>query len=192
MITDLDFGLAANETKTIYTVGSFIRYKVGTVDVRVEPPNQGRVSLSQGHKIRYADRFTQLDITNTTAGAITGTLTIGDGDFQDDRINGAVTITGTTTVNHARGSMLSVLDVICGPAARTTVAAAASTRREIAINNLASNTNTVRIGDVACAANDGIELMPGQTLFLATNSAVYAWNDHATNSVTLAQLAMTD
>jgi hypothetical protein len=59
------------------------------------------------------------------------------------------------------------------------VVAADSSRKSVTISNLSSNVQIMRIGDSNAGAARGVELSPGQSVTLETESAVYAYNPGA-------------
>lgn len=89
-------------------------------------------------------------------------------------------LTGTITTTQASGATVdSVADVSLAAAATTLISAADSNRRELMVANLASNTQTLRIGDSGAAAANGIPLAPGSVITLTSQAAVYGYNPGA-------------
>lgn len=89
-------------------------------------------------------------------------------------------LTGTITTTQASGATIdSVADVSLVATATTLISAADSNRRELMVTNLASNTQTLRIGDSGAAAANGIPLAPGSVITLTSQAAVYGYNPGA-------------
>ncbi len=60
--------------------------------------------------------------------------------------------------------------------ATTQIVGSLSTRLSVIITNLATNTQTFRIGDANAGASRGIELAPGESIEIETTAAVYGYN----------------
>lgn len=89
-------------------------------------------------------------------------------------------LTGTITTTQSSGATIdSVADVSLAATATTLISAADANRRELMIANLASNTQTLRIGDSGCGAANGIPLAPGERITIVNQAAVYGYNPGA-------------
>ena len=91
-----------------------------------------------------------------------------------------------TEVNLTKSTALfTPNDVALAAAATTNLRAASAIRRSLNITNLAVNLNIIRIGDVTASATKGIELAPGETLYIENTDSIYAWNPGPIQSVGL-------
>lgn len=77
----------------------------------------------------------------------------------------------------------SVADVALGAAATSLVLAANADRREAIITNLPGNISTIRLGDAAAGAAEGIPVVPGETFRVNTTAPIYAYNPGVAQNV---------
>lgn len=134
--------------------------------------------------------FDRVFVTNTAQSGATITLLVAvEGDQLIAIENAAETLSSVNLVKASSAD--SVADVSITATSTVLVAAAASTRHELLITNLAANTQTMRIGDSGAGATNGIPLAPGQTLILSTSAAIYAYNPGA-SAETLAVMELLD
>jgi hypothetical protein len=87
-----DFSLVANGGQDIAAVGSYIKYKSGLGAIRIRMSGGGYVDLTPGQGIRMNKPFIAFNITDRSGSANAGIILAGDYEFQDDSINGAVSI----------------------------------------------------------------------------------------------------
>lgn len=87
-----DFSLVVSGGQDIAAVGSYIKYKSGLGAIRVRMSSGGYVDLTPGQGIRMSKPFAGFNITNMSGVANAGIILAGDYEFQDDSINGAVSI----------------------------------------------------------------------------------------------------
>lgn len=94
-----DFTLVANGGQDVNAVGSYIKYKSGLGKIRVRMSNGGYVDLTPGQGIRLDSPFNQFNISDRSGVANSGIILAGHYEFQDDTINGAVTIIDGAKLN---------------------------------------------------------------------------------------------
>lgn len=87
-----DFSLVAGGGQDMAAVGSYIKYKEGLGPIRVRMSTGGYVDLTPGQGIRMNKPFTGFNITDRSGSVNVGVILAGDYEFQDDSINGAVSI----------------------------------------------------------------------------------------------------
>lgn len=94
-----NFSLAsATDTVVFDTLVRVIRYDegsgTGTPSIRIKSLSDGSfdVEMKPGKVLKLPDIVRGLVITNLTAGAITGKITIGAGDITDNNLSGTVTL----------------------------------------------------------------------------------------------------
>lgn len=95
-----DLSIAANTARKLDAAGSLFRYvsgDAGGADTRilVRPigGQGGAVLLSPGQAVKFPYSVSEWRIENyANAGTITGTVAVGDGDLQDNRITGEVSV----------------------------------------------------------------------------------------------------
>lgn len=132
----------------------------------------GRASgVRGGFAYRRELGFDQVQITSASAQTIK-VATSKDAEIEYDRSSGDVSVIAPTGLS-------DVADVALAATATTLIAAANSTRREIIITNLSTDTQTLRIGTINAGAARGTPLAPGATLILSTTAAVYGYNPGA-------------
>jgi len=93
--------IPAGELRQINDVGLFARIQslTGGSSVTISTDQGVIVPISQGQKIRFPQPYDRLIITNPGATAITLSILVGDGDFDDAAIAGTVSIDDTNPVN---------------------------------------------------------------------------------------------
>jgi hypothetical protein len=101
---------------------------------------------------------------NYTGVSVTGTV---DVDIQNQPIEVELEDVNTVT---------SVADYSVPATTTANIASALAGQKSIIISNLASNTQTMRIGDSSTGATRGQPLAPGETLILDTSDDIYAYN----------------
>ena len=163
---DFELNLPAGDDMALGVSGSFVRLKASTGALVFKAPGS-HVSLAAGDYVRMAPfRAGQLRVQNLSGSAVDCTVTIGDGDAGSTR---DISLSVASTMTDAA-------DVSIGAASTDLVLAANANRREAMISNLATNTQTMRIGTTNAGAARGVEIEPGQTIVLSTSAAIYAFN----------------
>lgn len=87
-----DFTLVPFGGQDVSAIGQYIKYKSGLGAIRVRMSQGGFVDLTPGQGIRLPKEFTAFNITDRSGNANAGVILAGDYEFQDDSINGAVSI----------------------------------------------------------------------------------------------------
>lgn len=124
--------------------------------------------------------YRSIELSSATGQAVL--CFVGFGSVSDGRASANV----STTVNISPGNTLNDGgDVVCPAVTATQLLAADPDRLYALLKNGSANTITVRIGTADVGAADGTPLEPGETLPLATTAAIYAYNPHATDDVTI-------
>ncbi len=168
----------AGGSYTVAAVGNFITNLTattvaGSLTLVIGGGRETRFDGSDTYLLENGETFTEITLKNTTGGAVTVTVGIGQGEI---RVANAVTVSGTVATLEAKAATLAtVADVALTNGAATLLSASSSTRREVLISNPAANAVTIRIGDANVTATRGIELGVGGTIVLTTSAGVYAF-----------------
>lgn len=119
--------------------------------------------------------YKRVSVLASAADAVT--LQLGYGYATDTRS----TITAGTITAPIQPAVHNVplAAVTVGAAAQALLAAADASRLELGVAVDSSEPNGVWVGDVTAANNLGLFVEPGQTIFLSTVAAVYAFNNGA-------------
>lgn len=126
-------------------------------------------------------------VTNTDAGATTLSIRYGTGIRFGQSDN--VTISGTANVAVADwndpDAILAPTDVVAAASGAQLVSASRATKLHTIISNPSGSGVTVRIGPAGVAANKGASLRPGGDAIIPGSQAVYVYNTHATDAVSI-------
>ena len=160
--------LSANESIVVNAVGSAFRCTSGSAVFDVEPNEGNRVQVQAGIGFSGSRQYSAWRITN---GATSQTIEfyIGDGEILDNRLVGAISITGG--LKQAGNPSATYAAVSVGVTA-TVIKAANTDRSSILIQNLGSV--DVYIGsDASVTSSNGIKIAAGASATLATQTAIY-------------------
>lgn len=178
--------LTANETKRLDVVGTFIKVKSATGDVRVraESKRSGtgkyrslgeQLELSVGDRPKFTERFDFLSFTDLSGAPNSLVLIIGEGDHEADSVVGSVSVT-----NSAAASADSSPDVTLATGTSHDIAADA-TVKEWVLEADATNTGDLRIRDQGGTTDEGKKLKPGETVYHACKGAFRIRNNTGAN-----------
>ncbi len=99
------------------------------------------------------------------------------------------TAAGLLDVNEAVPVVTTVVDIAMVAATNTLLAAANLNRKEIIIQNISGTpTDINRIGDTNILGNRGIQIVPGQTVRLATTAAIFGRPESGTGPMTVTEI----
>lgn len=87
-----DFDIPGNGGMDITAIGQYVKYKSGLGAVRIRMSSGGYVDLIPGQGFKVKTEFASINVSDRSGNANKGTVLIGDYEFQDDTINGVVTI----------------------------------------------------------------------------------------------------
>jgi hypothetical protein len=164
-----------------------------TVEIKYQEERNDAIPIQQGSFIA-GPSFSRLYISwSAQAGETITILYTKESIKKPFRIENAtadytgVTISGIVDVKETDNSTLTSAADYSIPATTTAnFASALADQVGVYIGNLASNTETLRIGDASTGATRGIELAPGETLFIPTAAALYGYNPGASaQSITI-------
>lgn len=171
--TTRTFTIPAGETVKTFRDADFVTCLVGDAKFKIAFDNGPAVDFEQGLTYRTRDGFRDLDITNPTGAAIVVTIGMGRGDVQDSRLS----LTGTIGADVVAPAVFDAGAPVSAPtAAATLLLASDGNRREALIVNAGAATVYIG-GSAAAAAGEGLPLVGGQALTLATSAALYVRND---------------
>lgn len=133
--------------------------------------------VGAGMGIQFPAVLDSLYITNTTGGALTITVGLGIGVFDDNRLNvsGDVSVINGTVafLNRDRGTVITSPVDITLTTTVGTIAAANTNRKEIILTNLdTAITAYIGTSSVNGTTRSGKPLRPGETVVLATTAAI--------------------
>ena len=189
--------LANGARLTVPGRGSFLFMKNTTAPLltrMIEVETGGRsgrevsVTMANSDKIRSAPgaEFDSIALLNSSGASATFTLIYGTGDYDrpvPDTVNVSVSVP-------ASDALSTVADITVTTAA--VISAASTTRQKCIITALASNDQTLRIGDSNVTATRGTPLAPGETIAIESGAAIYAVEQvSGTNAVAITEELVT-
>ncbi len=157
-----EFGVPGNMYAIVDSTGQFTI----TFD-----ESQRITKAEEGTGGEFPETYNRVTLLSTTSQNVT--IILGFGKYHDARAT--VNATVNTTISPSN-TLANPADVTVGVAA-TVIAAADANRKEIMIHVPSDAANSIRIGSASVAAGAGIEVEPGTTFVLATESAVYGIRD---------------
>lgn len=171
------FVIAAGGMQLLPVTGEkfLVKTTTGPVNVRWTGGELSALEAGQGYNVRKG--FAQLTLTNSGAGAITGTIQIADDDFIDNRIAGSVSISGGTTFVPTAPAVTNVSGVL--------LAANASRKYQLIQNNHATGNIWLGFG-VPAVVGVGVQVKAGgniDTGVFAHVGAINAIGDVANNTL---------
>ena len=134
------------------------------------------IRMAASEKWFTAEEFDTIELQNTGAAATEVEILLGYGDFfrpVPDIVSVSIGVPSGRNVV----SFFDVIDIDVGGAGRIILVAANLNRTQLIINALASNTDPIRVGTVACQINVGIQLSPGESLIWENTDEVYACSE---------------
>lgn len=174
------FVIAAGGMQLLPVTGEkfLVKTASGPVNVRWTGGELTGLEAGQGYNVRRG--FAQLTLTNTGAGAISGTIQIADDDFIDNRIAGTVTISGGASLTNTAPAVTN---------ASTAILAANALRKYLLVqNNHATATIYLNFSAAATLLN-GVKIGPGGSIEIAGMAAhlgaVNAIGDIANNTAVI-------
>lgn len=167
--------IAANLFEALDVDGQYIRVLESDGALELSIDNSSFQSIEKGLQIKSLKPFFRLKFKDTSGASNTVKIAVSNDNIQDDRN----VITGTVTVSETgAGTFTDIADPSIVITTATLIIAAAGTTKEVSISNLSGNSNNFRIGSSAVAADRGIPLAPGDTIFLNCSAALYAFNSN--------------
>lgn len=94
---DYDFAVGANGNRQVDAGGTFFKYVSGTGLIQVRTSAGDSVQLLPGQGMRNVKPFNYFAVTDKTGAPNAGVINAGIGEFIDDRVSGAVAISGIVT-----------------------------------------------------------------------------------------------
>ena len=149
--------------------GTWVSCNGAIADFVIAPDSSQSVSFFNGAGLILKEEMKSLRIKNGNT-AQTITLNIGDGQFIDNRIAGAFTISGG--VQLAGNTSMSSSAATVGVASAQLLAANA-TRASVLIQNN-SPANEIYIGAIGVSVANGIKLGAGGSMTINTKGAIHA------------------
>ncbi len=163
----------ANDRVTIHASGAYVvaLSATGSFDLGFE--NGPFTPFLSGLKVQLppGEKFKTVRLRDTSGNANIIQLGIGFGDLTDARLN----LSGKISVSVSQ-NIATVADVALAAGAATQIVAANAGRRAVIVKNLATNLQTMRIGDAAVGAARGVELAPGEAIVIDSGAAIYGYN----------------
>jgi hypothetical protein len=175
--------------QVIHARGRHLRVlEAATAPVYVQIDGSGELYRRAGQGINVSAPFSKFTVRSTVAQSVR--VCVSEERQDDDSESVAVSVTATV----APGDTLeTVADVSIGAAASAVIVGADATRRVVIIKNLSSNTDAIRIGEAGgVGAARGHELEPGESIALATTSAVSAYNTKAGGAQSVSVVSIKD
>jgi len=157
----------ANDSAEVGRVGNFVHVKETTGDLTFLAEYDGqtfRLVMQRGDVLTMPRKFDSLRVVNDTAGGVTFTLVIGNGDFRRE---------GTITIEKPGTSAAG--NVSCLAGASTVIRSAVTSRQKLSISSDVANSALLKIGEAPSALN-GIDLFPGETISITFTGVIRAYN----------------
>ena len=168
-MADYTLNLAAGIQVEIAAVGNYFRVIDAISDVWVGVDGGPLAKRSQGIGEEVYGGFEKISVLSDTDQSVV--IAVTNGRIDDGRLS------ITAPVKQDVGDTLTTFaDVALAAGATTQIVAANPARREVMISNLASNSQTIRVGNASTSASQGLELAPGAAIILSTTAAVYGYN----------------
>ena len=157
--------------------GRYIRiYAADPSGVTIQPDSGSPLLRFPGQQIDTGPGgFKRLQVSVTVA----STVRIGVSEVPQDDTNTNVTATLSATINPG-GTVANPGDVSCANGAATQLYAGGANTLTVGIKSSEANTyavGTVRIGTTGVTGTSGLEISPGETLWLASTAPIFAYND---------------
>ena len=160
--------------------------------VAMQTQQSANIPFKQG---QFIDRlsYSRLYVTNETAVA-GGSISFLYGLSEDNQginiENPADSLTGVEI--ETPNAMTSTGPTAIAAGVATLIASASATRKTLIISSDPSSAGATYLHEDSGTTNDGILLMPGQTITLSYNSTLYAYNAAAgSNTIATSSLALT-
>jgi len=173
-IKNFTYALVANVPLRIERNGSIVRCVQASAVFSVNAENMDSIDLQTGigFKMDAGDSFKSLVLQSAVNQTVQ--IYIGDGDVQDSRFYGSINALITP------GSAVAIpADVVIATATVNNIAANLA-RRAITVQALSTNTDVLRVGPVAGAAQ-GVELQPGTSWRFENTAALQVANNTGAN-----------
>lgn len=147
-----------------------------------------RIEAAGNTTVRFFATFENVSISTTDGAAVS----VPGGVVVTNEIGAPVPVVHTGTVEltadnvgvKSPGVLAGLVDVAVPAGAWAMVVAAAVggvIQREVIIRSLFANAEWLRVGGADCAANNGHEIMPGESMTINSLAAVYVWNNSASS-----------
>jgi len=166
--------LTANQEHEFTVVGNMYHVTSSSGDFSITFDDGQRIAgAGAGTGGKFPQNYTRVSLLSTTTQTVT--LVLGFGDYTDAR----ATVNATVNTTIAPSNTLNPASDVTIGAAATSIVAADANRKEIMIHVPSDAANSIRVGDSGVTAASGLEVEPGSTLVLATESAVFGIRDGA-------------
>lgn len=169
----LTFGGAG--TREIRAAGKYLRVlATPSADVFIRIGGGSELQRGAGQGIYEPGGFDRFEVRSTVAQTVL--VTLSDVPQDDSRSNVALSVSATVAPGADVGNGG---DVAVPATSSAQVLAANLTRLAAIITNPTANTVAVRVGKAGVGAASGIPLDPGDSVTLATTSAIHVYNPHS-------------
>lgn len=158
--------------------GNYLRVEEAGGPFFLRMDNRAYVEIDQGIEAISPHSWEHIELENKNASPITVKMVIGETDKFTIR---SFRVVGTVDVDS--GTSVQSLDDVTAAQGQSLLIAANANRKELLISGLSTNTDTVRVGGVTAAANNGQPIAPGGGAVLTTKGAVYVHNPNAADQV---------
>ena len=170
------YDIAAGAAVDIRARGNYVRCVEANADfeLAIDGEIAGFFAKGIGYQTIDGEEFREVRAINNSGAPLSLKISIGFGRIQDSRASfgGSLKLAVPVTLQDVADKAL-VAGVV------TQVVPQNTSRREVLITNLASNSAIIRVGSASVSGTRGTELTPGQTLTLDTTAAVYAYSASA-------------
>jgi hypothetical protein len=159
---DYDFNLTANQSQQIAATGAVLRVRSCTGPIRIKIDGGPGIKLNAGQGFRMANggSFRDITVLDVSGAGNTGVIFIGDAEFEDQTLFGAVSITGTVMLANQQGAFTQTTPAVTN--ADSQLLAANAARRYFYIQNLDAVANVfLRFDGAAATLANGVKLPPG-------------------------------
>lgn len=182
---DYELTFTGSGTQTVRAEGRYLRVlEAPSAAVYVTMAGGSELKRNAGQGIDAGGPVNVFSVRSTVAQTVRVTLSDTPQDDNQQTVTASVTATvgpGNTITSTADHSVagVSTEQVLAGNANRLTAI----------IKNLNGNSSAIRVGDSAVGASRGHELMPGESIALDTDNAIYVYNsDAGAQSVSLLEI----
>lgn len=183
--------LAANTGREVNIVGNFLRVLAtsGSVDIFVQigDGRETQIPAGLGVDLPEGEKFSKVRFRNSEGSQVVVQYAIGNGKILDDR----TTFTGTVNTLEAVSNTLATPAAISVPTTAPGAAqvAAASTTREVWVQNNGSFDLWVGDSNVDGANNRGVKIIPGGLAVFVTSAALYMRANGGTTTASVSQFS---
>lgn len=159
---DYDFSISANGSTQIHAMGSAVRVRSCTGQLRISVDGGSGVKLNAGQGFHLdGGSFRELTVRDVSGAPNAGVIFVGDGSYDDQTFSGSVSISNTSGA-FAQGAQTTTNSV-----GGAVIAAASLIRRYLMVQNSDAVASVwVTLDGSAPTTTNGIKLLPGGVLEL--------------------------